>query len=144
MTAVVKNYLNLPLDDTSVSVLDYRGKAIFIEAGYMPPETRRDIAIVGDKASLYCNFQKNSLLLCENRHERQGGKCVAVEGEARGVPVESGEPLALELKAFLDSIRDRSRPLADGQAGYEALKVVEACYESSRAGKRIEIDWKEK
>ena len=141
VTAVVKNYLNLPLDDTSVSVLDYRGKIVFIEAGYMPPENRRDIAIVGDKASLYCNFQKNSLLLCENRHESQGGKCVALEGEARDVPVVSGEPLALELKAFLDSIKDRSRPVADGQAGYEALKVVEACYESSKIGKRIEIDW---
>jgi UDP-N-acetylglucosamine 3-dehydrogenase len=143
VTAVVKNYLNLPLDDTSVSVLDYRGKIVFIEAGYMPPENRRDIAIVGDKASLYCNFQKNSLLLCENRHERQGGKCVALEGEAQDVPVVSGEPLALELKAFLDSIKDRSRPVADGQAGYEALKVVEACYESSRAGKKIEISWKD-
>ena len=141
VTAVVKNYLNLPLDDTSVSVLDYRGKVVFIEAGYMPPENRRDIAIVGDKASLYCNFQKNSLLLCENRHERQGGKCVALEGEAREIPVDRGESLAIELKAFLDSIRDRSRPVADGQAGYEALKVVEACYESSKSGKKIEINW---
>src|SRR5512139_2639060 len=141
VTAVVRNYLNLPLDDTSVSVLDYRGRIVYIEAGYMPPETRRDIAIVGDKASLYCNFQKNTLLLCENRHERQGEKCVAVEGEARDVPVVSGEPLALELKAFLDSVRDRSRPIADGQAGDEALKVVEACYESSRQGKKIDINW---
>jgi UDP-N-acetylglucosamine 3-dehydrogenase len=141
VTAVVKNYLNLPLDDTSVSVLDYRGKIVFIEAGYMPPENRRDIALVGDKASLYCNFQKNTLLLCENRHERQGEKCVALEGEARDVPVMSGGPLELELKAFLDSIKDRSRPVADGQAGYEALKVVEACYESSRLGKKIDINW---
>jgi UDP-2-acetamido-3-amino-2,3-dideoxy-glucuronate N-acetyltransferase len=141
VTAVVKNYLNLPFDDTSISVLDYRGKIVYIEAGYMPPETRRDIAVVGDKASLYCNFQKNTLLLCENRHERQGEKCVALEGEARDVPVVSEEPLALELKAFLDSIRDRSRPMADGQAGYEALKIVEACYESSKLGKKIDINW---
>lgn len=142
VTAVVKNYLNFPLDDTSVSVLDYHGKIVFIEAGYMPPEKRRDIAIVGDRASLYCDFQKNSLLFCENRHERQAGKCVALEGEARGMPVETEEPLATELKAFLDSIRSRSRPLADGQAGYEALKIVEVCYESSRSGKRLEIEWK--
>lgn len=141
VTAVVKNYLHLPLDDTSVSALDYRGKTVFIEAGYLPPENRRDIAIVGDKASLYCNFQKNSILLCDNRHETQGGKCVAVEGESRDVSVESGEPLALELKAFLGSMEDRSRPVADGEAGYEALKVVEACYESSQKGKRIEINW---
>jgi predicted dehydrogenase len=142
VTAVVRNYLNLPLDDTSVSVLDYRGKIVFIEAGYMPPEKRRDIAIVGDRASLYCDFQKNSLLFCENRHERQGGKCVALEGESRSLEVETEEPLTTELKAFLDSIRSRSRPLADGQAGYEALKIVEVCYESSRSGKRLEIEWK--
>jgi UDP-N-acetylglucosamine 3-dehydrogenase len=142
VTAVVKNYLNLPLDDTSVSALDYHGKIVYIEAGYMPPEKRRDIAIVGDRASLYCDFQKNSLLFCENRHERQGGKCVALEGESRSLPVETQEPLTTELKAFLESIRSRSRPLADGQAGYEALKIVEVCYESSRRGKRLEIEWK--
>ena len=142
VTAVVRNYLDLPLDDTSVSVLDYRGKIVYIEAGYMPPEKRRDVAIVGDRASLYCDFQKNSVLFCENRHERQGEKCVALEGESRNLPVETEEPLRTELKAFLDSIGSRSKPLADGQAGYEALRIVEACYESSREGKRLEIEWK--
>jgi len=141
VTAVVKNYLNLPLDDTSVSVLNYQEKIVFIEAGYMPPEKRRDIAIVGDQASLYCDFQKNSLLFCENRHEIQEGKCVAMEGEARDIPIELEEPLTIELKAFLDSMKNRSKPLADGQAGYEALKIVEVCYESSRSGKRLEIEW---
>ena len=141
VTAVVKNYLNLPLDDTSVSVLDYSGKIVFIEAGYMPPEKRRDIAIIGDRASLYCDFQKSELLFCDNRHERQGGKCVALEGRTQGILVEPEEPLTSELKAFLNSIRDRSKPLADGEAGYQALKIVEACYESSRTGRRIEIHW---
>jgi len=141
VTAVIKNYLNLPLDDTSISVLDYGGKVVFIEAGYMPPEKRRDIAIVGDQGSLYCDFQKNSLLFCENRHERHGGKCIAVEGEARSLPVEPEEPLTIELRAFLDSMKNRTRPLADGQAGFEALKIVEVCYESSRSGKRLEIEW---
>ena len=143
VTAVVKHYLNLPLDDTSASILDYQGKMVFIEAGYMPPENRRDVAIVGDHASLYCDFQKKSLLFCENRHERQRGECVALEGPAHSVPWDEAEPLTVELKAFLDAMKDRSRPLADGEVGYEALKIVEACYESSRAGKRIEMDWRE-
>lgn len=141
VTAVVKNYLDLPLDDTSVSLLDYDGKVIFIEAGYMPPEKRRDIAIVGEKASLYCDFQKNSLLLYENRHEVQGGKCVALEGDAQSIPLPQEEPLTTELKAFLDSIKNRSKPLADGQAGFEALRIVEACYRSSQSGKRVELKW---
>lgn len=141
VTSVVKNYLNLPLDDTSVSILDYQGKAVFIEAGYMPPEKRRDIAMVGDRASLYCDFQKNSLLFFKNRHEQQGGKWVALEGEAQDIPIEQEEPLTIELEAFLNSIKSRSKPLADGQAGFEALKIVEACYQSSRSGKRLEMEW---
>jgi UDP-N-acetylglucosamine 3-dehydrogenase len=141
VTAVVKNYLNLALDDTSVSILDYQGRIVFIEAGYMPPEKRRDIAIVGDQGSLYCDFQKNSLLFCENRHERQEGRCVAVEGEAQGIPFQTEEPLTIELKAFLNSMKNRSRPLADGKAGFEALKIVEVCYESSRSGKKLDIEW---
>jgi UDP-N-acetylglucosamine 3-dehydrogenase len=141
VTAVVKNYLNFPLDDTSVSILDYDEKTVFVEAGYLPPEKRRDIAIVGDRASLYCDFQNNSLLLCGNRHERQGGKCVALEGKVQNIPIQSEEALTTELKAFLDSMKNRSKPLADGQAGVEALKIVEACYESSRKGKRVEMEW---
>jgi predicted dehydrogenase len=139
--AVVRNYLNLPLDDTSISVLEYGEKIVFVEAGYMPPEKRRDISIVGDQASLYCDFQKNALLLYQNRHEKQGDRWVALEGEIKEIPLESEEPLQLELKAFLDSMKSRSNPLADGHAGYEALKIVEACYVSSQSGGRIEMDW---
>jgi UDP-N-acetylglucosamine 3-dehydrogenase len=142
VTAVIKKYLSLRLDDTSVSVLDFQGRIVFIEAGYMPPERRRDIAIIGDRASLYCDFQNNSLLFCDNHHERKEEKCVAIEGEVQEISIEADEPLKIELEAFLDSIRHRSEPLADGRAGYEALRVVEACYESSQSGKRIEIDWK--
>jgi UDP-N-acetylglucosamine 3-dehydrogenase len=139
--AVLRYYLNLPLDDTSITVLEYGERLAFVEAGYMPPERRRDVSIVGDRASLYCDFQKNSLLLFNNRHEKKGDQWVAVEGEVKEFPLEPEEPLQLELKAFLDSIASRSKPLADGQAGYAALKVVEACYESSKSGKRIEIAW---
>ncbi len=139
--AVVRYYLNLPLDDTSISVLEYGEKLAFVEAGYMPPEKRRDISIVGDQASLYCDFQKNALFLYQNRHERQEDRWVALEGEVNEIPLESVEPLQLELKAFLDSMRSRSNPLADGDAGYEALKIVEACYASSQSGGSIEMDW---
>jgi UDP-N-acetylglucosamine 3-dehydrogenase len=140
--AVIRHYLNLTLDDTSISVLEYGEKLAFVEAGYMPPETRRDLSIIGDQGSLYCNFQKNSLSFFENRHEKQGERWVAIEGKAQEVPFDAVEPLKLELKRFLDSIQNRSRPLADGQAGLEALRIVEACYVSSQKGERIEIDWR--
>ncbi len=139
--AVVRSFLNLALDDTSISVLEYGEKLSFIEAGYMPPENRRDVSIIGDRGSLYCNFQKPTLSFFENRHEKQGNRWVAVEGKPQDIPLEKEEPLKSELKRFIESIQDRSRPLADGQAGLEALRVVEACYESSQKGKQVEIDW---
>jgi UDP-2-acetamido-3-amino-2,3-dideoxy-glucuronate N-acetyltransferase len=139
--AVVRHYLNLTLDDTSISVLEYGEKLAFVEAGYMPPETRRDISIIGDRGSLYCNFQKTSLSFFGNRHERQGDRWVAIEGKAEEIPVDPAEPLKLELARFLDSIRNRSKPLADGRAGLAALRIVEACYESSEKGQKIEMEW---
>jgi UDP-N-acetylglucosamine 3-dehydrogenase len=141
VTAVIRRYLDLPLDDTSVSVLEYGKKLALVEAGYMPPEKRRDISVVGERASLYCDFQKNSLLLYENRHDKQGERYVALEGKVSPVPFDPEEPLKLELKAFLDSIRSRAKPLADGRAGYEALRIVEACYESSQKGEKVEVEW---
>lgn len=141
VTSVVKNYLELPLDDTSLSILDYYGKTVFIEAGYMPPERKRDVAIVGEQGSLYCDFQKNYLILFENRHEKKADQCIAIEGKVQDIPIQNEEPLKIELRAFLESIKNRSKPLADGLAGFEALKVVEICYESSRKGKKVQIEW---
>jgi UDP-N-acetylglucosamine 3-dehydrogenase len=140
--AVVRHYLNLPLDDTSVSILEYGEKLVVVEAGYMPPENRRDISIIGDRGSLYCDFKKNSLSFYDNRYEKQGERWVALEGEVKEISFHFEEPLKLELRSFLDSMENRSKPLADGRAGWEALRIVEACYESSRSGRRLEIDWK--
>lgn len=141
ITSVVRNYLGLSLDDTSVSVLEYGEKIVILEAGYMPPEQRRDIAIIGDQGSIYCDFQKNLLQFYGNRHEREGRQLIAMKGDVSKISIDLEEPLSIELRAFLDSIRDRIKPLADGQAGYNALKIVETCYESSQKGERIEIKW---
>lgn len=141
VTSVIKNHLNLPLDDTSISILEYGEKMVYIEAGYMSPERKRDVAIIGELGSLYCDFQKNYLLLYENRHEKKANQCIAIEGKVQEIQIQNEEPLKIELRAFIDSIKHRSKPLADGLAGFEALKVVEVCYESSRNGKRMEIEW---
>ena len=44
------------------------------------------------------------------------------------------EPLSLELRAFLDSVASRVPPLATPQAAYDLACIVEAMYESMRAG----------
>jgi len=141
VSATVKGYLNLPLDDTSISTLYYGEKVVLIEAGYMLPEERRDITIVGNKGSVYCDFRNNSVKIFGNEHQIRDGKCVAVEGNKKEIIVIGDQPLTTELKAFLNSVKTRVLPVSNAQTGYEAMRIVDACYESSRLGKKIEIEW---
>lgn len=141
VTSTVKHYLKLPHDDTSVSILDYQGKMVFVEASYMTPENRRDIVIIGDKASLQCNYEKTYFVIFEGHHELKDGEWVATEGNVRPVFTGDTQPLLIELGSFVKSIKDQSKPLADGKVGYEALKIVEACHESSMKEKTVEIKW---
>jgi predicted dehydrogenase len=40
------------------------------------------------------------------------------------VPVAPGEPLRLELEAFLQAVRERSEPVVDAHAGRRALALA--------------------
>jgi len=46
--------------------------------------------------------------------------------EAQPVPLEKGEPLADELTAFIDCVRNRSNPVVSGRHASEALKLAVA------------------
>lgn len=62
-------------------------------------------------------------------YQRQDALRVAV-GDAgmrfEPLPVAPGEPLELELKAFFEAVRERSRPKVDGFQATNALRVAEA------------------
>ena len=54
------------------------------------------------------------------------------------------EPLALECKHFLDSVRTRQKPRSDGESGLEVLKILEAAQTSMDAGGTpVDMDWEE-
>lgn len=111
VTAVTENYIPNSFDNVSIAILHYRDKIVHIESSCMT-DKQRDFVIVGENGVIHRN-----LLL----------------------PEYSPSPLEVELQAFIDSVKDRSKPLADWKAGYDALRVVEACYESSKEGRRMEI-----
>ncbi|HEX3681583.1 MAG TPA: Gfo/Idh/MocA family oxidoreductase [Bryobacteraceae bacterium] len=63
-------------------------------------------------------------------YQRQDALRVGVRDEAKigfeSLPVEPGEPLELELKAFFAAVRNRSRPKVDALQASRALRVAEA------------------
>ena len=50
------------------------------------------------------------------------------------IPIHKGEPLALELRAFVDCVRNRSAPVVSGEHAAEALKLAVAICQSIRRG----------
>lgn len=89
-------------------------------------------------------FQSRTYLSCDTaaraveRYELISGP----DGEASirhdRLPVEEGEPLALELDAFVEAVRARRPPPVDGRQGQRALQiahvVLQAMRESARRG----------
>ena len=54
--------------------------------------------------------------------------------EQKEIPIHKGEPLALELRAFVDCVRNRSEPVVSGEHAAEALKLAVAIHQSIRRG----------
>jgi len=64
----------------------------------------------------------------------QGQAPVVQPGEPRRVPVEPGEPLERQARAFLAAVRSRRAPRNDGRSGLAVLRVLDAAQRSMDAG----------
>jgi UDP-2-acetamido-3-amino-2,3-dideoxy-glucuronate N-acetyltransferase len=144
--AVMDDFLGRGMDDESLVVLEYGrgdGSTIHatIEAGYHAPGKVREVMIMGDESSAVCDYNvaQYKIKIFENRHIADGSSIEALEGAVNQLEFPPEEPLRAELAAFIDSIERRSRPLVDGWAGFQAIRVVEAALESARTGSWIEI-----
>ena len=144
--AILDDFLGRGMDDESLVVLEYDqtgGSTIraTVEAGYHAPGKVREVMIIGDQSSAVCDYNvaQYKVKILENRHISDGSSVKALEGAVNQLEFPPEEPLRAELAAFIDSIEKRSRPLVDGWAGFQAIRVVEAALESARTGAWIEI-----
>jgi UDP-2-acetamido-3-amino-2,3-dideoxy-glucuronate N-acetyltransferase len=129
------------MDDNAWAWLDYEGAFAEIECGYFSPLKAREVLVVGTRGSALVDYgaKQDKLKVFANRHAKEGNAWTAIEEGVEAVPVEAAEPLKLELKAFLDSMASRAKPLADGACGVEAVRVTEAVLKAARDGSTVAI-----
>jgi predicted dehydrogenase len=133
------------LEDVSLVSLEYETPLghtwATVENDYFYPGKFREIIIVGEKCSAVCDYNvaQYKIKLYENRHVREGDDFKGVEGVVTQIESPTEEPLLAELRAFLKSIQTRQRPLADGWAGYDAVRVLDAALESARCGQAVKL-----
>lgn len=143
--AVTRDFFGRGMEDEALVMLDYPtpGTPVMarVEAGYHLPGKFREVIVAGDRLSAICDFNvaQYKIRTFENLHVLKDGNLNAVEGATHQLEFSPEEPLLAEWHAFIDSVTTRRPPLADGMAGYESVRIIEAALESARAGCAIDL-----
>ena len=137
--AIQHDFLGRGADDVSILSLEYLTPYgplwATVETDYFTPGKQREVMVVGEALTAVCDYTATTekITTYENRHA-QGG---AAAGAVTRIATPGEEPLRAELVAFLESVKTRAKPLADGWAGYEAARVMGAALESARTGLKV-------
>ena len=143
--AVLGDFMKRGMDDESMVTLEYEheGQPVLavVEAGYHTPGKMREVTVTGEKLSAVCDYNvaQYKIKTFENRHVADGAAIKASEGAVQQLEFSPEEPLRAELAAFVDSLETRQPPLADGESGFQVVRVVEAALESARTRQWIDI-----
>ena len=143
--ASLHDFLGRQMDDASLLSLEYDlpGGPVWgtIETNYFVPGKFREVIVIGEALSAVCDYNsaQYKIKTYQNTHLADGRDFKGVEGAVTQIESPPEEPLLAELRAFISSIASREKPRADGWAGFESVKVLEAAVESSRTGHTVPL-----
>ena len=146
VTAHLTDYFGRGMEDESLLALDYTTAAgptwATVETGYHLPGKFREVVIVGDKLSAVCDFNiaQYKIKTFANTHTINGADVKAVEGISQQLEFPPEEPLHAELRRFLEAIETRKPHHADGWAGYESVRILEAALQSAKEARTIKLN----
>lgn len=116
--------------DAAEILLDYGNASGFIQANWITPVKIRTVAVTGSKGYVEANYLTQRLIHYENNMRRVRSKFetfIKTFGEPKQtkMKVRFQEPLALELRAFLQTIRGEAKDhLVSPKDAKEALKIA--------------------
>jgi predicted dehydrogenase len=137
--ALQRDFLGRGLDDLSVTVVHYDDVPVVIEANYFVPGIHRECVIVGDKGSLVADYGDGTVTLHGGEHRRTRGGWEAVDTGKEELDASGGEPLRLELEAFVDACHGRRAVAVTAADGLIAVEVAEAARESARRARTVTL-----
>jgi predicted dehydrogenase len=144
--AIHHDFMGRGLEDVSLVSLEYETPLghtwATVENDYFFPGKFREVIVVGEKLSAVCDYNvaQYKIKTHENRHVREGADHKGVEGVVTQIETPPEEPLLAELRAFVKSAQTREKPLADGWAGYQAVRVLDAALQSARSRQPVALD----
>lgn len=143
--AANQDFMRRGMEDASLLSLEYENSGAVtwgtIETNYFLPGKFREVTVVGNEMSAVCDYNvaQYKIKTFANKHVKNGNEFKAVEGALHQIESPPEEPLLAELRAFVDSVQTRKAPRADGWAGYDSVRVLEAATESAKTGRTVEV-----
>ncbi|CAA7618750.1 Oxidoreductase domain protein [Magnetospirillum sp. LM-5] len=141
--AVGHCYLHRTIADVTTTHITFEnGQAAHVFVSWLNPFKEQRLVVVGDRGMAVLEDTlpwASKLRLYPHQVEWQNGIPEASKAEAVELPVEPGEPLALECGHFLECIAGSKQPLTDGREGLAVLRVLDFAQKSMESGKRIVV-----
>lgn len=117
--------------DSAEILMDYGQASGFVQANWLTPVKIRTIAITGSKGYVEGNYITQELELYEHnlqKYKNEGFSDFVIkmgDPQRKTITVDFEEPLMVELKAFLSTIKGEGDPyLVDGWSAREALRLA--------------------
>jgi len=102
--------------DYAIILMDFDGISAVVEANWYTPHPLRDLNITGTKGVIHVDYRTQEIIVYTSEWEL--------------IPkVDEGEPLLLEIKHFVDCIKNDKIPLVSGEEG---LKILEIAVEAEK------------
>jgi predicted dehydrogenase len=120
------------------------GTVGMLDVDWLTPAKRRTLTVVGEEGMFELDYLSQRLTFTRSTDTADprliAGYAPTFEGESVELPFRTHEPLAAELDAFIDVVRDGGRPTVDAEDGRWAVMLADALLRAAREQRTIEID----
>jgi len=117
------------------------GTVAMLDVDWLTPAKRRQLTVVGEEGMFELDYLTQRLTFARasdmTNPRLLGGYAPTFEGDLVDLPVATGEPLAAELAAFVQLIRDGGRPLVDAVDGRWAVVLADALLLAAREHRTV-------
>ena len=119
------------------------GATGMLDVNWLTPAKRRQLVVVGEEGMFELDYLTQQLRFTKSADVPQptfiGGFAPTFEGESLVLPVANAEPLAAEIEAFVDVVRNGGRPIVDAEDGLWAVAIANGLLESAAAHRSLDL-----
>jgi UDP-N-acetylglucosamine 3-dehydrogenase len=114
-----------------------------VDVNWLTPAKRRQLMVIGEEGMFELDYLTQRLTFTKAPDVATptliAGYAPTFQGDVAIIEVDSAEPLAAEIDAFIDVARDGGRPVVDVEDGLWAVAIADALLEAANRGRPLEL-----